>query len=131
LANLDEVRVLIVDDSMDTCEFMAIVLGTDGARVLIAGTATEALATIGREPVDVLVCDIGLPDLDGCALLHRIRALGPERGAVPAIALTGYSQPESRDRIREAGYAAHLVKPVDADELGQTIARVVGRAARS
>ena len=126
MTNINGLRVLIVDDNADTREMMAIFLGAEGARVALAGTGAEALALLERDSHDVLVCDIGLPDIDGCALLRTVRALEDERhGRVPAIALTGYSEPEARDEILTAGYREHLVKPVEPRQLVQTIARVV------
>src|SRR5437867_1040738 len=106
---------------------MAVALGVEGARVTLASEASDALAALERELADVLVCDIGLPDIDGCALLRTVRALPPERGGrVPAIALTGYSEPEIRDETLAAGYQMHLVKPVEPQRLAELIASIVG-----
>jgi CheY-like chemotaxis protein len=125
---LNGLRVLVVDDSVDTRELMALVLGTEGVEVITAASAREALAALEGAAVDVLVCDIGLPDVDGCALLEAVRDLPRERGGhTPAIALTGYSDPETRDRIAAAGYQAHAVKPIEPARLAEMIARVAGR----
>jgi CheY-like chemotaxis protein len=115
-----------VDDNADTREMMTIFLGAEGLRVASAGSASEALALLERDSLDVLVCDIGLPDIDGCTLLRTVRALPAERGgAIPAIALTGYSEPEVRTEILTAGYHEHLVKPVEPQQLVTAIWRVV------
>jgi CheY-like chemotaxis protein len=132
LKELAGVRVLFVDDNVDMREVMALYLQTDGATVVVAGSAAEALDVLSRERVDVLVCDIGLPDMDGCALLQKIRALPPERGgAVPAIALTGYSGFEIRSRVLDAGYQSHVVKPVEPEQLSSLVASVADRGSSS
>lgn len=128
MTKLNGLCVLVVDDNADTRELMAVYLGVEGVQVVTAGSAREALAALERATLDVLVCDIGLPDVDGCALLKIVRGLPPERGGgTPAIALTGYSDPEARARIAEAGYQVHAVKPVDPQQLVEMIARLGGR----
>jgi CheY-like chemotaxis protein len=128
LKRLNGLRVLVVDDSEDTREFMALFLAAEGASVVVAGSAHEALQALASASADVLVCDIGLPDIDGCALLSTVRALPPDRGAnVPAVALTGYSEPETRDRILAAGFQIHVLKPVEPGKLIHVIASAAGR----
>jgi CheY-like chemotaxis protein len=123
---MNGLRVLIVDDNADTRDLMAIFLGAEGLTVTLAGSAGEALALLDRDALDILVCDIGLPDIDGCALLRTVRDRPAERGGtIPAIALTGYSEPEVRYEILTAGYHEHLVKPVEPQQLVHAIARVV------
>ena len=73
-----------------------------------------------REPFDVLISDIGLPDGDGCEIMRRIRAIGN----MPGIAMSGYGMNEDRRRSREAGFAEHLVKPIDVPQLIAAIRRV-------
>jgi CheY-like chemotaxis protein len=130
VAQLTGIRVLVVDDSEDTRELFAFALGLHGATVAGAGSAAEALAALEQSLPSVIVCDIGLPDLDGCTLMRTVRAWPPERGGrLPAVALTGYSNDEMRDRIYAAGYQEHLVKPVDPDRMAEIIARAVRRDA--
>ena len=102
------------------------------AEVLVAGTADAALEFIQRERPDVLVSDIGMPDVDGYELLRRVRALGHSRGGrLPAIALTAFARSEDRTRALRAGFLVHVSKPVEASELVATVASVSGRAADS
>ena len=93
-----------------------------------ASSANEALDTLEREAVDVLLLDIAMPDTDGYELLERIR--GHRSGAVrtlPALAVTAYARGEDRDRAREAGFQAHLSKPVEVRSLREAVRRLVAR----
>ena len=76
----------------------------------------------------MLVCDIGMPGVDGYELIRRVRALAPERGGkTPAVALTAYAGAEDRIRALMAGYQIHLPKPVEPNELAAVVASLVGR----
>jgi PAS domain S-box-containing protein len=111
-------RLLVVDDDLDSCETLSLLLSRAGARVATATSAAEALATLERSRPDVLVADIGMPGENGYDLLHQVRMRPPERGgAVPAIALTAYTRAEDRERALAAGFQAHLPKPVNTAEL--------------
>jgi PAS domain S-box-containing protein len=120
---LDGMRVLVVEDEPDTREFLRRLLESHGAMVTLAASAAEALAALHGERPDILVSDIGLPDVDGYELMQRIRQGLPEDGrTIPAIALTAYARQEDRTRALRAGYQTHLAKPVEAAELLMTIA---------
>jgi CheY-like chemotaxis protein len=121
------VGVLVVDDEEDTRDLLATALGHEGAEVQAVASAPEALRALRERRPDVLVCDIGMPDVDGYALLSQVRALSPEEGGlVPALALTAYARPDDRRRALSAGYQVHLAKPVDPDELISAVARMAG-----
>lgn len=123
---LHGVKVLVVDDEPDALELMRRILAERGAEVTTAASAVEALAAIIRERPDVLVSDIGMPDVDGYELIRRVRGLDLQRGgAVPAVALTAYVRPEDAGQALAAGYQAHLPKPSDPSRLIATIARLV------
>ena len=112
---LERVRVLVVDDDAETREVMAVALGREGAVVTTAPSAAEAVAALERDWPDVLLSDIGMPGEDGYDLIRRVRGLEAVRGGhIPAIALTGYAAADDRRRALEAGYEAHLAKPVPA-----------------
>jgi CheY-like chemotaxis protein len=98
-----------------------------GADVTTAKSADDALAQLGAEHPDVLVSDIGMPDVDGYELLHRARR-SAAGGAIPAVALTAFARSEDRTRAMRAGYIAHVAKPVEPAELLATIAVVTGRS---
>jgi PAS domain S-box-containing protein len=126
--NLGGVRILAVDDSRDTRELITVVLETCGANVTTAALVREALDVFAGWKPDVLICDIGMPEEDGYALIRTIRDLPPEQGGkVPAIALTGYVRVEDRMRALEAGYQMFVPKPIEAGELRSIVATVVGR----
>jgi CheY-like chemotaxis protein len=126
--DLSGVRVLVVDDQPDARELLKRVLSECDAQVLTAGSAGEALEVITKEKPDVLVTDIGMPEMDGFELLRRVRALTQDRGArIPAIALTAFARSEDRTRALRAGFQVHVSKPVEPAELVATVASVVGR----
>jgi PAS domain S-box-containing protein len=112
---LEDVHVLVVDDDVETCEVMAMALGHEGARVTTAPSVAGAVEAIERRWPDVLVSDIGMPGEDGYDLIRKVRRLEASRGRhIPAIALTAYAAAEDRRRALEAGYEAHVAKPVPA-----------------
>jgi CheY-like chemotaxis protein len=114
-------RILLVDDSDDTCTLLARLLRSRGHEVRTAPDGATALALIDQFIPDVAILDIGLPVMDGCELATRLRARLPG-SALCLIALSGYSQPEHMRRSRAAGFDHHLVKPVDVKRLISTIA---------
>lgn len=120
--SLAGLRILTVDDDDNTRDMLQEALAQAGAEVLGAASARDALDKLQRFRPDVLVSDIGMPNEDGCDLLHQVRVLPRERGgATPAIALTGYAREEDRAATRDAGYQAVATKPVNLDELLSTI----------
>ncbi len=121
---LESVRVLVVDDEADSLELVRRVLEGDGARVITAASAQEALRTAG--PFDVIVSDIGMAEVDGYAFMRSMRARPDAGGRIPAIALTAYARAEDADRAVRAGYQEHLAKPVDARELVEAVERWAG-----
>jgi CheY-like chemotaxis protein len=109
-------QVLLVEDHEDAREAMRCLLEVHGHKVEAVGDGTQAVAAaLGSRP-DVVLIDIGLPGLDGYEVARRLRATS-EGKRMRLVALTGYDQPSDRQRVREAGFDAHLVKPVDPDEL--------------
>ena len=126
---LTGVRVLVVDDEPDARELVRRVLVECEAEVTVAGSAKEALAVFEEARPDLVVSDIGMPDVDGYDLIRAVRVLGTRRGGrVPAVALTAFARSEDRARALRAGYQAHVAKPVDPDELVATVAALAGRS---
>ena len=122
-ATIEGARVLIVEDDPGAREALTQMLGLRGAVVRSAGSAVDAMACFEEFRPELLVSDIAMPDEDGCSLLHRIRALGAERGGdVPALALTALASDEDRRRSAEAGFQVHLAKPVEIDHLVAVLA---------
>lgn len=125
LRDLGGLKVLLVDDEADARELICRILRDCNCAVQAAANAPEALALARATRFDLLLSDIGMPDVDGFELLSRIRALGPARGgSVPAIALTAFARPEDRVRALECGFLDHVPKPIEPSELLATIARV-------
>jgi signal transduction histidine kinase len=126
-ARLDGVRLLVVDDDEDSRDLIVCVLQDWGASVTSAASAAEAMGLLQQNLPDVLLSDIGMPDVDGYALLRQVRGMPPERGgSVPAIALTAYASEADGARARAAGFQAHLPKPIDPDALTAAVAELVG-----
>ncbi|MEP6670848.1 MAG: PAS domain S-box protein [Chthoniobacter sp.] len=117
--SLAGVHVLVVDDEVDAREFVKRLLSHAGATVTAAGSAREAMETIAAQRPDVLVCDIGMPEEDGYALIRRLRDPGSDPGLrnLPAVALTAYARSEDRTKAIRSGFQNHLAKPVEAAEL--------------
>ena len=127
LPRLDGVRVLIVDDEPDGRTLVARILEGRGAVPTCASGAEEALACLRQEKFDVLLSDIGMPHMDGYALIQKARAMKETQGLI-AIAITAYARPEDRQRSLLAGYQMHLAKPIEAPELVAGIASLMGIA---
>ncbi|HEV7559763.1 MAG TPA: ATP-binding protein, partial [Kofleriaceae bacterium] len=113
-------RVLVVDDNEDAANLLGEIARLRGHEVTIVHGPEAALELVGTFCPDVAVLDIGLPGMDGYELADRIRRIRP---SCRLIALTGYGQGKDRERALEAGFAAHLVKPVRVNELLETIGR--------
>lgn len=108
-------EILVVEDNDDARDTLQLLLELEGHRVRVAGNGARAVDVAVTAPLDVALIDIGLPDLDGYEVARQIRTKRGER--VYLVALTGYGQPDDRQRAMEAGFDAHLVKPVDPDDL--------------
>jgi CheY-like chemotaxis protein len=103
-------RILVVDDNADAAETLQALLEMEGHEVRTAGDAAAALALVAAFDAQVFILDIGLPGVDGYALVRRLRQQVP---AATFIALTGYGQDKDREQSRLAGFDHHLVKPLD------------------
>ncbi|MDB5907744.1 MAG: two-component hybrid sensor and regulator [Massilia sp.] len=125
LRDLSNVKVLVVDDEPDARDLIKRILSDCGAAVTTAPSARAALEAFRAAPPDVLVSDLGMPDMDGFELLAQVRAL-PAGARLPAVALTAFARSEDRLRALEAGFAAHISKPVEPSQLIATVANMVG-----
>jgi CheY-like chemotaxis protein len=125
--DLSGTRVLVVDDDRDARELANRLLEDCKATVDLAGSAWEALRLVKERRPDVLVTDIGMPEMDGYELLRQVRLIeGDVR--IPAIALTAFARSEDRTRALRAGFLVHVAKPVEPTELVAAVAAVAGRA---
>ena len=120
---LGGVHVLVVDDDPGAREVIAKILESLGARVSLAATGSAALTLLFERKPHVLVADLGMPEMDGFALIEQVRALDPNLGGrIPAVAVTAYATMQDRLRALHAGYQNHIAKPVEAEELAAVIA---------
>jgi PAS domain S-box-containing protein len=125
-AALEHLRILLVDDDADARDLLGMVLRHYGAEVCEAASAEEAIVVFGRTTPDVVLSDIGLPDADGYGLIRHLRALDrPGAPPVIAVALTGWARLEDRSAALEAGFQAHVVKPIDPLQLVGLLTRLV------
>jgi CheY-like chemotaxis protein len=125
--------VLVVDDHADTLELVSTVLRDHGAEVVAVSSMAAAQRVFGDVRPHVLLSDIGMPEQDGYELIRFVRKLPEERGGkVPAAALTAYASPADRRKILDAGFQAHIPKPVEPLALITLVAQLGGaaRAAR-
>lgn len=125
------ISVLVVEDSEDTREIVEQVLRRYGASVLTADSGTAALCIVEQSPPDVLLSDIGLPEMDGYTLLKKIRDLEQRKhlAAILAAAFTAFTSSDDLQKSNLAGFRFHISKPFDIDELITTVASLAGRAA--
>ncbi|MDZ7966040.1 MAG: PAS domain-containing protein [Nostoc sp. DedSLP03] len=121
-------RVLIVDDDVDTREFLHFLLQQNGALITAAASVKEALMIISQAVPNLLISDLGMPEMDGYSLIKMLRAMPKEEGGgIPAIALTAYAGESDRDRVLAAGFQKHIAKPVQPTELLTSIADLLGQ----
>ncbi|MBW4421233.1 MAG: response regulator [Myxacorys californica WJT36-NPBG1] len=133
--DLNGVHVMVVDDEPDSLEFVAFVLKQSGAQVTTATSAIEVLQALPQLKPDVLVSDIGMPEIDGYMLIRQIRMLPTEQSGqlpaiskeicrIPAIALTAYAGEANHQQALDTGFQWHLSKPVEPDELVAIVAKL-------
>jgi diguanylate cyclase len=126
LVDLTGVRVLVIDDAPDTLDVLEQILAYSGAATTTAAGAGAALALLEHEVPDVIVSDVGMPDVDGFELMRRIRRRATTAG-VPAIALTAFTRQDDRVKALQAGFTDYLAKPVEPAALANAIRRAVAR----
>jgi PAS domain S-box-containing protein len=123
------IKILVVDDEPDTSELLRFMFNETGAIVQTAGSAQEALQVFDRWRPDILVSDIGMPDVDGYELIRIIREERNSR--IPAVALTAMARVDDRVRALTAGYQMHVAKPVEPVELITIVVALTGFVNRS
>jgi two-component system CheB/CheR fusion protein len=120
---------LLVDDDSENLLPLKLFLENENANVTPASNASEALDFLASQDFNLMITDIGMPEMDGYELVTRLRADAASRNAaLKAIALTAYASIDDRERALQAGFQAHLAKPVNFDELLSIIQKVAERA---
>lgn len=128
--DLAGVRILVVDDMEEMLMVFKSLLETSGATVFEAGSALEGLALLERQEVDLVISDVSMPEIDGYEFLRRVRAM-PKYARLPAIALSGMRRDADIARAREAGFSAHLGKPVSVERLHEIVHDLLPRGGES
>ncbi|BAY94930.1 response regulator [Tolypothrix sp. PCC 7712] len=124
--NLNGLQTLLVDDDRDSREFIAFLLEQYGAQVTQAQSAHDALSSLGQAKFDLLISDIGMPDMDGYTLIRQIRKQSPDQSReIPAIALTAYAGDVDQQLALSAGFQEHISKPIEPEILIQAILTIV------
>ncbi|HKP46518.1 MAG TPA: response regulator, partial [Pyrinomonadaceae bacterium] len=129
---LDGLRILIVDDETDALDLISMELAQHGAKVIGAGSSEEALQLLAANDFDMLISDIGMPQMDGYDLMRKIRQTEKDKQKpIPAVALTAYARVQDRMRAILAGYSTHVTKPVEPNELVTVVASLAGRLGKN
>jgi len=132
IIDLNSVKVLVVDDDKNALEFVTFLLNLHGASVTAVTSAGEAFTALSQVKPDVLLSDIGMPDVDGYMLIRQVRTLPAEQGGqIPAIALTAYAGEINYQRALAAGFQRHVAKPVEPDKLIEVIGSLVSQQKRT
>jgi two-component system CheB/CheR fusion protein len=113
-------RVLVVEDNRDSAETLRELLELAGHEVTVAYSGPSGIETARQFQPEVVLCDLGLPEMDGYSVAAALRRQ-PATASARLIALSGYGQAEDRDRSRAAGFDLHLTKPFDSEELMQLL----------
>ncbi|HEU4887736.1 MAG TPA: ATP-binding protein [Thermoanaerobaculia bacterium] len=124
LPQLDGVRVLVIDDQAMARDLVTAIFRRAHAEVRAASSVREGLEQFQESTPDVVVCDLAMPNEDGFAFVRAVRALPASTKTIPIIALTAFGRPEDRQHALAAGFDAYLKKPVDPEELANTVLRL-------
>jgi len=127
-AALEGLRILVVDDEVDSRDLVSAILTRCGGEVNCCESAAEAIMAVKNWKPDLLVSDIGMPNEDGYSLIKKLRKLRSKQARqTPAVALTAYATNEDRERALSAGFQTHVPKPIDPTTLVRSIAAATGR----
>ncbi|RUR75497.1 response regulator [Chlorogloeopsis fritschii PCC 9212] len=122
--SLDGLRILVVDDSADSCSLVSFILEGYGVKVMTAATALEGLEVIEKFQPNLLISDIVMPEIDGYSFIRQVRSLGSTLGKIPAIAVTAMCREEDFNLAIECGFQSCLSKPIDPTNLALEIAKL-------
>lgn len=120
------IKALIAEDNAINRELLRELLEAHGYEVVEACDGQEALQMIEQTRPDILLLDIGMPKLDGFAVLRKVRE-NPQLAALPALAVTAYAMPEDREKVRNSGFDGYLSKPIDSHLLFEELDRLLNK----
>jgi CheY-like chemotaxis protein len=125
---LNGINILVVDDDADNREFFSFVLEESGATVTTVSSGSEALQLLRQYQPNIILSDIGIPEMDGYALIREIRNWEKEQNIqqIPAIALTAYAGEINQQQALAAGFQLHIAKPVDSEQLLEAVCQLLG-----
>jgi PAS domain S-box-containing protein len=124
--DLSQLRILVVDDEEDMRDLVQFILEQQGAQVTVAASAAEALMLFERQPPDILISDIGMPEMDGYMLMQQIRRRSSQQGGqILAIALTAYAGEYDQRQALKVGFQKHIPKPVEPEVLVNAISELI------
>lgn len=126
---LTSIHVLVVEDDDDSREMLGQTLEMYGARVTAVASAAAAMAVISNNTPDIMISDLGMPEVDGFMLMQQVRRAIPD-DQMPAIALSAYARESDQKQALAAGFQAHLLKPLEPDKLVKTVAEVVAQSSQ-
>ena len=115
---LKELKILVVDDHLDTVELFTIILSSQGADVVTASSVKQALAVLEHQPIDILISDYRLPDGNGYSLIEKVQSQGLD---TQSIMITGSDAFEEQEKALQQGFVFYLSKPVEPDYLIEVI----------
>ena len=127
---LNELRVLVVDDEVDTRDYLTAVLQEYGAQATGVTSVSEAIFAIAQLPPDILVSDISMPGDDGYSLIRQLRALDSQAASIPAVAVTAHAMEEDRKKAIAAGFNQHIPKPIEPAQLVAVVANLAGQTGK-
>ncbi|MFN0124773.1 MAG: ATP-binding protein [Blastocatellia bacterium] len=128
-SRLPGIKVLVLEDSDDSRELFGMVLRSRGCEVQLARAVPEAVQMLSRLKPDVIISDIGLPDIDGYEFVRRVRQM-PGLDRIPVIALSGYATEKDKRRSHEAGFDLHLAKPIEPEQIIGSVQELLSRQSR-
>jgi CheY-like chemotaxis protein len=124
--DLSGIKILVVDDDIDSQEFVTLALELQGAEAISVSSAYEALVVLPQAMPDILISDIGMPGMDGYELMRQVRTFTPEQGGkILAIALTAYARDIDQQQALAAGFQKYISKPVALEKLIQMIVSLI------
>jgi CheY-like chemotaxis protein len=121
---VSELSVLVIEDNPDAREMLAELLQLEGHETRVACDGRSGIVALQGFRPDVILCDVGLPDISGYEVMQQIRQLAGG-SSIFSVALTGYAQPEDVQRATDAGFDAHLPKPPSIERLREVLVKVV------
>ena len=127
VSRIPRLKVLVVDDDPEAAQSLAELVGINGHDAQVAYDGRSAIRNVRNEDFQLVLLDIGLPDMDGYEVVRRLTLLGQRRLSI--VALTGYDSDEDLRRSDGAGLDAHIVKPCRSEQLQQILLKAMARAA--